>query len=104
IYQSEHWNYGAFEYRFFVPNGAYNVKLKFSEIYHAFMSAGQRVFNVSINGTQVLTGFDVVAQAGGPYISLDRTFPVDVLDGEIRIALTPVVSTPKVNAIEITLR
>ena len=28
--------------------------------------AGQRQFNVGINGTQVLTNFDIVAAAGGP--------------------------------------
>jgi hypothetical protein len=43
LYQSVRW--GTFSYNFTVPNGTYNVILKFAEIY--WSSAGQRVFHVS---------------------------------------------------------
>jgi hypothetical protein len=51
LYQME--RYGNFSYQFAVPNGSYNVVLKFAEIY--WTKTGQRIFNVSINGTPVLT-------------------------------------------------
>ena len=61
LYQSEHWHTGPFQYQFTVPNGVYTVRLKFAEIY--FIQAGQRSFNVAINGEEVLTNFDVYKAA-----------------------------------------
>jgi hypothetical protein len=39
------------------------VRLHFAETF--FSTTGSRTFNVSINGTTVLTNFDIVAAAGG---------------------------------------
>jgi hypothetical protein len=83
-----------------VPNGTYTVRLKFAEIF--FTQAGQRVFHVDINNLRRLTNFDVVQAAGGAFRALDQTFSVTVTNGQIAIDLIPVVSAPKVNAIEIT--
>lgn len=57
-------------------------------------------FNVTVNGLTFLTNFDAAAQAGGAFRAVDRTM---ILFGtnQIVIAFTPVVSAPKVNAIEI---
>ncbi len=47
----------------FVKNSAgHTVTLHFAELY--FSAAGQRKFNVNINGTQVLTDFDIFHAAG----------------------------------------
>ena len=48
-----------------IPNrsGAQTVTLYFAETY--VTGAGQRLFNVSINGATVLTNFDIYASAGG---------------------------------------
>src|SRR5262249_39244541 len=101
IYQSEHFNQGPFSYTFPVPNGSYQVTLKFAEIF--FTTAGQRPFNVTINGSAVLTNFDVFTVAGGAFKAIDQTFTVPVSTGQILIQFTPVNnSVPKVNAIEIT--
>src|SRR4029077_244837 len=55
VYQSERWGQ-SFSYTFNnLLNGYYQVTLKFAEI--SWGAAGQRIFNVSINGTQVLTNF-----------------------------------------------
>ena len=63
--------------RFTVPAGSYQVTLKFAETYFTSGAAsGQRVFNVAINGTTVLTNFDIKAAAGGANIAVDRTFTV----------------------------
>jgi len=98
LYQSE--RYGGFSYVFTVPNGNYNVVLKFAEIY--WSSAGQRIFNVAINGTTVLSNFDIVAQAGAAFTALDKTFPVTVTNGSIAIKFTNgSADLPKVSAIYI---
>src|SRR5262249_14946059 len=46
-----------------VAGASYRVRLHFAEIYYT--SAGIRVFNVFINGAQVLTNYDVFAATGG---------------------------------------
>jgi thermitase len=98
IYQTCRW--GTFSYQFAVPNGGYTVTLKFAEIY--FSNAGSRMFNVSINGTQVLTNFDITAQAGGALKALDKSFPVTVTNGQISVQFTPgAADQPMVNAIEV---
>ncbi len=98
LYQTE--RYGNFSYQFTVPNGSYNVVLKFAEIY--WTKPGQRIFNVSINGTQVLTNFDIVAAAGAALTAIDKTYPVAVTTGQITIQFTSgSANLPKVSAIEI---
>jgi uncharacterized protein (TIGR03437 family) len=100
LYQSERWSSSPLQYQFSgVPAGSYTVKLKFAEIY--FGSPGQRVFNIALNSQTVRTGFDIVAAAGGAYKAIDLSFPVTVSAGQIVIQLTPVVSNPKISAIEI---
>ncbi len=87
VYQTERW--GVFTYT--VPNltaGAnYNVLLHFAEMYYT--STGQRVFNVAINGTAVLSNFDIVAAAGGPNKAIVKTFAATAnSSGQIVIAFT----------------
>jgi hypothetical protein len=77
LYRNERW--GTFAYNFTVPAGSYQITLKFSETHFTTGAAsGQRVFNVAINGTAVLTNFDIKATAGGANIAVDRTFTVNV--------------------------
>lgn len=98
LYQTCRW--GTFTYQIPVANGSYTVKLKFAEI--SLNAAGQRVFNVAINGSTVLSNFDIFAQAGGKFIALDKSFPVTVSNGQIAIQFTNGSSnSPMVNAIEI---
>ena len=102
LYQTE--RYGLSDgvtpltYQFTVATGTYTVNLKFAEIYYS--QAGQRVMNIAINGSTVLSNFDIVAAAGGPNTAVDRSFTV-VSGGTITIQLVPVVSNLKVSAIEI---
>jgi hypothetical protein len=97
LYQTE--RYGkTFQYLFTVPSGSYNVKLKYAEIF--FTGAGQRVFNVTINGAAVETNFDIFAAAGAPNKAIDQTFTVSST-GTITIQFTAVVDNAKISAIEI---
>jgi len=100
LYQSERWSQSNLQYNIPIANGHYNVTLKFAEIFYT--SAGTRVFNVVLNGQQVLTNFDPLLQAGGSFRAVDRSFGVDVTNGLINLTLLPVINEPKISAIQIT--
>ena len=96
LYQSE--RYGNFSYAIPVANAAYDVTLKFAEIY--FTSVGQRVFNVSIEGKTVLSNLDIVAKVG-PRTAYDVTLPVTVSDGVLNINFSSVVDNAKISGIKV---
>ena len=75
LYQSQ--RSGMAGYRFDnLPAGTYTVELDFAELPPAF-TPGKRVFDVSINGTMVLPGYDPTASVG--VLAADRkTFTVTV--------------------------
>jgi hypothetical protein len=77
-----------FSYSFDVPNGSYQVTLKFAELFTGITSAGGRLFNVAINGQAVLTNFDIFAEAGGRNVAIDRKFTAAVTNGKIQIDFT----------------
>lgn len=94
--------YGNFTYT--VPNLApatsYRVRLHFVETY--WNAAGQRVFNVTINGAPALTNFDIYAAAGAKNKVVIREFSVPASStGTIAIQFASVVNSAKVDAIEI---
>ncbi|MCL6592025.1 MAG: endo-1,4-beta-xylanase, partial [Firmicutes bacterium] len=66
--------YGAMSYTIpgFTAGNSYEVTLYFAETF--LTSAGSRRFNVSINGTTVLSNFDIYASAGGQNKAIARTF------------------------------
>ncbi len=70
VFQTE--RYGEFTYTVPGRSGAQAVTLYFQESY--WTAAGQRTFNVSINGTAVLSAFDIFAAAGGTNRAIARTF------------------------------
>jgi len=92
--------YGSsFKYAITAPAGSYSVTLKFAELY--WTSAGKRVFNVAINGTNVLSNFDIFAAAGASLKAVDKTFTV-TSTGTITIQFsTGTVGNPLVNAIQV---
>ena len=97
LYQTE--RYGNFSYNIPLANGNYSVTLKFAEIY--WTAAGKRVFNVSMQGTQVLSNLDIFAQAGKD-AAYDVTIPVSVTNGTLNIAFTTIIDNAKVSAILVT--
>ena len=56
----------------FAAGSSHTVRLHFAETF--WTSAGARTFNVAINGTQVLTSFDVFAAAGAMNRAVIRPF------------------------------
>jgi hypothetical protein len=91
--------YGDFSYSVPVANGSYNVTLKFADL--QYFSPGQRVFNVTLNGTQVLTNFDIVGSSGA-LVAIDKQFPVQVTNQVISITVHGVVNLGILNAIQIS--
>jgi hypothetical protein len=93
VYQSERWggdgmgNDAPFTYTFpgLIPGFQYLVRLHFAEI--TFTSQDRRLFNVTINNTQVLTNFDIVEAAGGPNAANVQEFiaTADPVGGNITI-------------------
>jgi YVTN family beta-propeller protein len=98
LYQTEAWSTGTLQYQYTVPNGSFTVKLKFAEFY--LTQAGQRTFNIVINGTTYYSSYDIFAAVGGMTAD-DLSIPVVVNNGQITIQLVPVTGRAKLNALEI---
>ncbi len=101
VYQSE--RYGNFTYTFtgLTSGVSYKVRLHFAEYY--WTAVGQRKFNVSINGTQVLTNFDIIAAVGSLNKAAIQEFTVNPSGGQILIQYTTVTDNAKSSGIEILL-
>jgi malectin (di-glucose binding ER protein)/glycosyl hydrolase family 26 len=99
LYQTN--RYGkSFSYNFGVPNGTYTVDLKFAETY--WTTAGQRVFNVSLNNQTALSNFDILAQPNAaPKTAVDKVFTTTVTNGTLSIAFSTIRDNAQINAIEI---
>jgi fibronectin type 3 domain-containing protein len=83
------------------PGAAYTVRLDFIE--PTLFGAGQRVFNVTLNGAAFLTNFDIYAAAGfagNRAVARTGTATADA-SGQISISFTSVVQDPLVCAIEV---
>ena len=74
---------GMSEYRFDgVPNGAYQVELKFAELSNR--RPGQHIYDVLIEGDVVLFAHDVSAEVG-TYTADSHSFFVPVTDGSLNV-------------------
>ena len=84
------------------PGRSYTVRLDFSENNIPSGAVGDRVFDVAINGTNVLHNFDIFATAGSLYTAVARSF-TETADswGKISIKFTSDVAQAKVDGIEV---
>ena len=74
------------------------VTMYFEE--HYFTAAGSRTFNVSINGAQVLSAFDIYATAGAKYKAIKQSFNTYVnSQGQIAVKFSPTKDNASVCAI-----
>jgi len=104
VYQTERYadSSGNVTYIFanLTPDAGYLVRLHFAEIY--FTNAGQRIFNVFINGAQIITNLDIFAATGASDTALIREFNLAAGPaGEFVIVASNVVQNAKINGIEI---
>jgi hypothetical protein len=108
LYQTE--RYGdPLTYSMPVDDGTYEVTLQFAEIYHTSQTAGagddagaagevgDRLFDVSIEGQQVLSDYDIYDEVGG-LTATEQTFTVEVTDGTLNIAMPASVDNAKLSA------
>lgn len=88
-------------FSFPVTNGSYTVRLHFAE--HIYTESNQRVFDVDIEGTRVLSGFDIFAEGNGRFTAVVRNLTVEVTDGalDIRFGRRSGGSDPTIMGIEI---
>jgi hypothetical protein len=92
LYQTVRYNLDG--YRLNIPNGTYNVTLKFSEV--AYNQGGKRVFAVELQGRRVLERFDI-AGAAGLRTAHDVTFRnIEVTDGSLLIEFVKQVEYPAI--------
>ena len=76
------------------------MRLHFAELYQT--ATGKRTFNVLINGTTVLSNFDIYATVGARYKALVREFTATPnSSGQIVVKLNTVVDNATISGIEI---
>ncbi len=101
VYQTCRWN-SSFTYTLtgLTAGKSYTLQLDWAEL--TFQARGQRVFNVAVNGNNVLSNFDVYANAGYK-TALARQFSVTANgSGQIVIAFTQAgADNPFINGIEL---
>jgi hypothetical protein len=100
VYQSERFGNYAYTFGGLTPGGSYVVRLHFAELY--WTSAGARLFDVSVNGSRVLSSFDIFAAAGGAMRAVVRDFSaVASASGTIGVGFATVKDNAKSSGIEI---
>jgi fibronectin type 3 domain-containing protein len=85
----------------FGPGTSHTVRLHFAEYFHT--GPAQRSFNVLINGTQVLTNFDIFAAAGAALRANAQTFTA-IANGSGQVVITfttGATDVPLVSGIEV---
>jgi hypothetical protein len=102
LHQVERYGDGVdFAYNFDMNPGSYRVYLWNATLWDGACGEGTRIFDVTINGTKVLTNYDMSAEV--PCLTAHaKHFPVTTSDGKINITFNVgAVQNPKINAIEI---
>jgi len=84
----------------FTAGSSHTVRLHFAETF--WTAAGKRKFNVSINGMQVLTNFDIFAAAGAMNKAVIQQFTVNAnAGGQYVIQFTTAIDNSLVSGIEV---
>ena len=100
MYQSERFGNVTYTLPSLVAGASYTVRLHFAELFQT--AAGKRVFNVAINGTTVLSNFDIFATTGAEFKATLRDFTATAnSSGQIVIKTTTVTDNATIEGIEI---
>jgi hypothetical protein len=100
VYQTVRFGDFAYTIPGLTPGASYTVRLHFAEVF--WTAAGQRLFNVAINGSSALSNFDIFAAAGGKDRAVVREFTATAdAQGRITIQYTSVQDFALSSAIEI---
>jgi beta-galactosidase len=90
---------GDFRYLIPVGNGPCRVQLTFME---PTAAAGERRFDVFVDGVRKISNLDVAATAGGPLRAVTRRFQVQESDGVLDLRFKPVKGQAIVSAVEVS--
>jgi hypothetical protein len=101
VYQAE--RYGNFTYTFTGLTTGLNYKVRLHSAETYWTTVGQRRFNVIINGTQVLTNFDIIAAAGAANKAVINEFNAVASGGQIVVQYVTVTDNARASGIEILL-
>jgi N-acetylneuraminic acid mutarotase/regulation of enolase protein 1 (concanavalin A-like superfamily) len=96
LYYSRRW--GNFSYNIPVPSGPCTLNLYFSESRDT--AANERLFNVSAEGSPILSRFDAFATAGYQ-TAMTESFDVTVQNGVLNLTFASVKDVAMVSAIEV---
>lgn len=100
VYLNECYSMDA--YKFKLPPGTYTARLHFAETFSGVTAAGERVFDVSVNGKVVLKDFDPFKEAGGAFKPAVKELKgLEPKDGKLVIGFTANIQNPEINGIEI---
>jgi autotransporter-associated beta strand protein len=100
VYQSERYGNSTYTFPGLGAGAGYTVRLHFAELFWG--SAGQRVFDVLVNGVTVLDNYDIVGAAGSNNKAVIQEIPVTAsAGGTITIQFITVTDNAKVSGIEI---
>ena len=88
------------KYQLSIPNGNYEVRLHFAEVWTGAFAVGARVFDVLMEGGIVVDDLDVFAEAGAN-AALVKSVPVSVSDGQLTIDFIHVIQNPNLSGIEV---
>jgi hypothetical protein len=100
VYQSQ--RYGDFTYTLsgFAPSSSNRIRLHFADTH--WTTPGSRLFNVSINGTAVLTAFDIIQTVGAGDKALVEQFTMQASStGVYVLEFTTVQDAATVSGIEV---
>ncbi len=100
VYQTERWGNFTYTLPGLTPGAVYTLRLHFAELYYG---PGRRQFNVIVNGTQVLTNFDIAAVAGGANKAVIQSFSATAnASGQIVVQFaTGAADAAKVDGLEV---
>ena len=100
VYQTERFGTTTYTITGLTASASYTVRLHFAELFQT--AAGKRVFNVLINGTTVLSNFDIFATAGAAFKAVVRDFTATAnASGQIVINFNTVTDNATIEGIEI---
>ena len=101
VYQAERFGNMTYTFPGLISGATYTVRLHSAETF--WTAPGQRRFNVLINGTQVLTNFDIIAAVGAANKAVINEFNAVATGGQITVQYVTVTDNARASGIEIIL-
>jgi hypothetical protein len=100
VYKAERYGTTTYTLPGLTVGAQYTVRLHFAELY--WTATGKRKFNVTINGTTVLSNYDIYSATGARYKAVVKEFTATAnTSGQIVIKLTTVTYNATIEGIQI---